>query len=91
MPRLQLSIEPNRVEHLEGCRVVGPGARHLFKEIVGGERLDEDDPNILLGEPQREAQANRARPDNDHPVRDRLRHRLYDLATTSFTAPAQPL
>ena len=90
--RLELVVEPERVEHFERRRMVGAGARHLLEEIVVAERLDEADRNLLLREPQREAEPDRPCPDDDHPVGARPRHRHVDyFATTSLTAPAQPV
>ena len=73
--------------------MIGAGARHLIEEIVVRHRLDQDDGNVLLGERQRQAQADRACADDDDGIG--LRHRrpraAYFCGTTSFTAPAQPL
>ena len=94
--RLHLVVEPDAVEELQRGRMVGAGARHLIEEIVVRQRLDQDDGDVLLGERQRQAQADRACADHDDGIG--LRHRWRVLrgaapsaGTTSFTAPAQPL
>jgi len=39
--RRDARIEPDAVEQLQRRRMIGAGARHLFKEIVVPERLDD--------------------------------------------------
>ena len=46
--RLELLIKPEPVEHFQGGRMVGAGARHLFEEIIVAERLDQADLLIRL-------------------------------------------
>ena len=53
--RLELGVEADAVVKLEGCRMIGPGARHLLQEIVFAARLDEADRDILLRQCKRQA------------------------------------
>jgi hypothetical protein len=53
--RLDSLVEPNAVEHLQGGRVIGAGARHLLEEIVLSQLLDQAHRDTGLRQRQREA------------------------------------
>ncbi len=42
--------------------MVGPGPRHLLEEIIGAQRFDQGDRDILLRQRQSEAQPHRPAP-----------------------------
>jgi hypothetical protein len=46
--------------------MIGPGARHLLKEIVLAEGLDQVDPNVFLRQQERERKPDRSGADDDN-------------------------
>jgi hypothetical protein len=65
--RLELAIEADALEELQGGGMVGPCARHLF-EIVLAQRLDQADAHARLRERERQAEPDRPGAGDDHAV-----------------------
>ncbi len=60
--RLQQLVKADPVEQLQRRGMIGAGARHLFKEIVVVERLDQRDLDARLRERERRGRARPAPP-----------------------------
>ena len=83
--RLELVVEADAVVKLQSRGMVGAGARHLLEEIVVAQRLDQADRDARLRQRQRQAQSDRPGADDDDALSQ------FFAATTSFTAPIQPV
>ncbi len=86
--RLELLVETDAVEHFQRGRVIGPGPRHLLEEVMIAQLLDQAHRDAGLRQREREAQPHRAGADDNHAIA--RRHQSF-AATTSLTAPAQPV
>ena len=85
-------VKTDLVEKFERRRMIASGARHLIEKLFVGHRLDEGDGNFALRQRKRQAQAHRPRAHHHDGLvaPPSVLARRY-LATTSLTAPAQPL
>src|SRR6202011_631058 len=67
--RLDLLIKADPIEHFERGRMIGPGARNLIEKVVLPQRLDQDAPDALLRQRQRQAEPDRPGADDDYAIR----------------------
>ncbi len=118
--RLELVVEADALEQLQGRGMVRSRARHLFEEIVLAQRFDQADLHVRLRQRERQTKPHRSGADDDHAVGGvavhlevveratlrsssrvrrpslpqdcaRLAQSQFFAATTSFTAPTQPV
>src|SRR5262249_8869404 len=85
--RLEPGVEADAVEHFQGRGMIRSRARHRLEGIIFAERLDQADLDAGLRQAERQGKADRAGADDDDAVG--LVQCL--AATTSFTAPTQPV
>src|SRR5262249_30323653 len=66
--RLELVVEADALEQLQGCGMVRPRARYLFEEIVLAQRFDQADLHVRLRQGERQTKPYRSGADDDYAV-----------------------